>query len=212
MDGTVLWVVQHPVLRQALASVRDRDLPSDKFRAQCHRAGLILLAAATRELRGDPDDVVLVPVLRAGLGFQDAALALLPAATTTPVGLWRDERTLEPHWYTDGVPDDLSGRAAIVLDPMLATGGTAGAVASRLRDRGATQIMVVCLICVEQGLSRLERDAGACEVFTAAQDQGLDEHGYILPGLGDAGDRLFGPKGDGAPAGFQTANNQPSRV
>jgi uracil phosphoribosyltransferase len=193
MAAVPLVTVDHPLLGQALSRMRDRDLPNEQFKVECHRAGLVLLAEATREIDRPAAEVLLVPVLRAGLGFHGAALELLPGAGTWEAGLWRDEETLEPHWYDDDVPGDLDGRLVLLLDPMLATGGTAAAAITRLRQAGAGPVVAVCLICVDRALKRLESVA-PCRVFAAAKDPGLDERGYIVPGLGDAGDRLFGPR------------------
>jgi uracil phosphoribosyltransferase len=189
----VLVVVDDPALAEILGVMRDRSAPNDVFKAQCHRAGQILVRHAIEGLHCPSSEVLLVPVLRAGLGFHPAALELLPEASTWGAGLYRDEKTLEAHWYGDQRPTGLQGQTVVVLDPMLATGGTAEAVVSALRLAGAGRVVLVCLLCVNEGLQRLT-NVGPCDVFAAAKDPQLNDHGYIVPGLGDAGDRLFGLK------------------
>jgi uracil phosphoribosyltransferase len=136
----------------------------------------------------------LVSILRAGNGILDGMLELVPAARVGHVGLYRDPATLVPVEYYVKLPDDMAERQVIVLDPMLATGNSAAAAVARIKQAGATRIRFVCLLAAPEGLTTFESEHPDVEVFTAAVDRGLDEHGYIRPGLGDAGDRLFGTK------------------
>ena len=190
--GVELSLVDDDRLSGALAIMRDRSQPNEVFRSQCHRSAQVLVRHAAALIGPGLPDVLLVPVLRAGLGLLAAATAAFPGAGTWNAGLYRDERTLRAHWYGTPGPSDLGGRTS-GPDPMLATGGTLAAVASALWEAGAGRVVVVCLVCTDEGLERLG-EVGPVEVLAAAKDPGLDEHGYIVPGLGDAGDRLFGPK------------------
>jgi len=205
-------VVDHPLLADTMAVVRDRDTDGERFAAAVDRAATLLLTAASARLPTRLEEVatplgpancrrlaeqpVLVPVLRAGLGLLPAARALFPAAPVAFVGLRRDEATAEPHWYLDALPERLADRHVIVLEPMLATGGTMVQVLGRLAALGALQITLVALICAPAGLAQLERGAAGLgielRVVVGAADPGLDDRNFIFPGLGDAGDRLFG--------------------
>jgi uracil phosphoribosyltransferase len=202
----------HPIVAQRLAALRDRDTANPAFRAALAELSMLLVYEATRSLPTVADTVttplapaatrrlretpLLVPVLRAGLGMLDGALRLLPDAQVGFVGLKRDETTLLPDSYVTTVPDDLAGRAVLVLDPMLATGGSLVYTLELLRAAGAGPVTVACVLCAPEGLARVDADGhGDVVVVTAAIDDHLNEIGYIVPGLGDAGDRQFGAYG-----------------
>lgn len=201
--------VDHPLVADALARIRDRHLPDPLFRTNLERIGLLLLAEATRDLPTVDETVetpittaavrhlavqpVVVPILRAGLGFVHAAQELMPAADVGFVGISRNENTFEPEAYVNKLPESLTGRPVIVIDPMLATGGSLAHTIRLLTDRGApTPITVVCALAAPEGIDRLRSDGLDLRVVTAAVDDHLDERAFIVPGLGDAGDRQFG--------------------
>lgn len=206
-------VVDHALVADSLAVVRDATTPNAEFRRHLERIGTVLLVEAARRLpthevevatpittttgRRLSDPPVIVPILRAGLGFVGAAEALIPESPIGFVGVARNETTFEPTAYVDKLPTDLAGRRAIVVDPMLATGGSLIHVIDLLVAGGvAGPIAVVCALAAPEGIARLEAhcvDAGTdVEVYTASIDERLNERAYIVPGLGDAGDRLFG--------------------
>lgn len=206
-------VVAHALVADSLAVVRDVATSNAEFRRHLERIGTVLLVEASRRLptrevsvttpltqtkgRRLDDPPVIVPILRAGLGFVGAAEALMPESPIGFVGVARDETTFEPTAYVDKLPTDLAGRRAIVVDPMLATGGSLIHVIDLLVDGGVVgPISVVCALAAPEGIARLEEHCAsrgiALEVFTASIDERLNEHAYIVPGLGDAGDRLFG--------------------
>jgi uracil phosphoribosyltransferase len=203
-----LHVVSHPLVEDALAALRDRRTAAAEFRRLSLRVSLLLLAEATRGLRTAEAEVetpleatrvlrlgervVAVPVLRAGLGMLDAFLSLVPTAEVGYLGLERDEATAVARRYYEKVPSDLARAAVFLLDPMLATGGSAAFAIEGLVRRGARQVRLVSIVAAPEGVAWLEKAVPTAEVWTAALDRGLDERKYILPGLGDFGDRLFG--------------------
>ena len=202
-------VVDHPLIAAALTRIRDETTPNTLFRQELERIGTLLLAEATasletvvvsvktpvtytvgRVLKTQP---VIVPILRAGLGFLNAAQNLMPGADIGFVGISRDEETFEPKPYVNKLPESLTGRTCIVIDPMLATGGSLALACSLLTDRGAnTPIIVVCALAAPEGIAALEAAGIDAQIFTASLDERLNENAYIVPGLGDAGDRQFG--------------------
>ncbi len=202
-----LQVVDHPVLLDTLTGMRRTDTPTPEFRRLMRRAGLLLTAAATADLVLRPAAVVtpmgettapelasvpvLVSVLRAGNGLLDGARDLLPDSPVGHLGLYRNEDTLEAVTYSSSLPD-LTGRLAIVLDPMLATGGTASAAVDLVVTGGPAAIRLVSLVAAPEGVERFGAAHPEVEVWTASVDSHLDDSGYIVPGLGDAGDRLYG--------------------
>jgi len=208
-----LRVVDHPLVAHKVAHLRSIDTPSALFRELVDELVTLLAYEATREVRVEPCDVVtpvapttgvriaspkplVVPILRAGLGMLGGMMRLLPTAEVGFVGMVRDEQTLQPFTYAERLPKDLSGRQCFVLDPMLATGGSLGGCFKFLTERGASDVTGVCLLAAPEGIEHVRRqvdDAGiTCTLVVAGVDERLNEHGYIVPGLGDAGDRLYG--------------------
>jgi uracil phosphoribosyltransferase len=203
-----LHVVKHPLIEEVLAGLRDRTTPSDVFRGLARRVSLLLVAEATRDLGVTPvtietplevttceriaSRVVAVPVLRAGLGMLDAFLELLPRAEVGYFGLERNEETAVARRYYEKVPKNLAEAVVFLLDPMLATGGSAAMAVDGLRDLGARKVRLLSIVCAPEGVAHLAAHSPETTVFTAALDRGLNGQKYILPGLGDFGDRLFG--------------------
>lgn len=202
-------LVDHPLVLDSLARIRDRDTPNALFRTNLERIGTLLLAEATKSLRTEPGTVetplttapaqrltvqpVIVPVLRAGLGFVHAAQELMPAADVGFIGMARNERTFEPEPYVNKLPDSLEGRPVIVIDPMLATGGSLVATIALLQQRRPLMpITVVCALAAPEGIQRLKDEGLDLHIVTAAIDDHLNDQAFIVPGLGDAGDRQFG--------------------
>jgi uracil phosphoribosyltransferase len=207
------FVADHPLIAHKLTNLRDRDTDSPTFRRLADELVTLLAYEATRQVRVAQVDLetpvgptqgvrlanpkpLVVPILRAGLGMLDGMVRLLPTAEVGFLGMVRDEGTLTASTYATRMPDDLGGRQCFVLDPMLATGGTLIAAIRLLIDRGAADITAICLLAAPEGLAALERALADTSVpvtvVTAAVDQRLNENGYIVPGLGDAGDRLYG--------------------
>jgi len=206
-----LTVVQHPLIQHKLAVLRDRNTSKKIFRELVDEITMLLAYEATRDLPLEPIEIetplerttayvvagkklVLVPILRAGLGMVEAMLRLMPAARVGHIGLYRDHDTLQPVEYYFKIPSDPEARDFIILDPMLATGGSAAAAVQLLKDRGAARIRLVSLVAAPEGVRTLLEHHPDVQIIAAALDRQLNEHGYILPGLGDAGDRLFGTR------------------
>jgi uracil phosphoribosyltransferase len=204
-----LHIVDHPLIADSLTRVRDADTPNPLFRQELGRIGMLLIAEATRSLRTQAVRVrtpltetdgqvlvsqpVVVPVLRAGLGFVQAAQELLPGADIGFIGVSRDETTHRPKPYVNKLPERLDGRKCIVLDPMLATGGSLAHTCELLVERGAdSTIVVVCVLAAPEGIDLLRAAGLDLAIYTAAVDQRLNDDAFIVPGLGDAGDRQFG--------------------
>ncbi len=202
-------IVDHPLIADALVRVRDRDTPNTLFRQELERIGKLLLADATRHLPTAPIRVttpleetdgrvlatqpVVIPILRAGLGFVHAAQELMPAADLGFIGMSRDESTFQPKPYVNKLPETLADRVCIVLDPMLATGGSLAATCRLLLDQGAPgPIIVVCVLAAPEGIERLRTEGLDLRIYTASVDSHLNDSAFIVPGLGDAGDRQFG--------------------
>ena len=207
---TAVTVVDHPVLAHRLAQLRDRETGSDTFRQLISEVSGLLAYEALRDLgtetvtvdtpvadaapaRRVAEAVLLVPILRAGLGMVQSIQEIVPMTEVAHVGLRRDDATLHSDVYLNRLPRDLSGRRVIVCDPMLATGGSLGQVCELVRARGATEIVALCIVASEPGLAAFGGDHPSVRVYCAAVDAELNDAGYIVPGLGDAGDRLFGP-------------------
>jgi uracil phosphoribosyltransferase len=206
-----LTVVDHPLVRHKLSYLRARTTPTKEFKELVNELAMLITFEATRELETEEVEVttplertsgfrirgkklVLLPILRAGLGLVEGVLSLMPGARVGHVGIYRNEETLEPVQYYFKIPPEPRSREFLILDPMLATGGTASATVSLLKERGATQIRFLCLVAAPEGVERMLKDHPDVPVLTAALDRELDENGYIRPGLGDAGDRLFGTR------------------
>ncbi len=203
-------VVDHPLAAARLTTLRDERTDNAGFRAALRDLTVMLVYEATRDLTIETVPVrtpmadtagaklanppLLVPVLRAGLGMVDQALGLIPESQVGFVGVARDEGTHRPTQYLESLPDDLSGRPVLVLDPMLATGGSMVHTIELLYARGAVEVTVVCVVVAPEGLAALEKVAPRLRLFTASIDSGLNDIAYIVPGLGDAGDRQFGPR------------------
>lgn len=207
--SVTVHIVEHPLIADSLTRIRDVDTPNALFRQELERVGTLLLAEATRELATRPVRVttplvetnghvlvsqpVVVPVLRAGLGFVHAAQELMPNADVGFVGISRDETTFEPKPYVNKLPESLAGRSCFVLDPMLATGGSLAHACKLLMERGATgPLTVICVLAAPEGIEFLRSTDLHLRIFTAALDERLNENAFIVPGLGDAGDRQFG--------------------
>lgn len=200
--------VAHPVIEDSLARLRDRETPCDEFRRLAHRVSVLLAAEATRDLALAPtavetpleravvrriaSRVVAVPVLRAGIGMLDAFLELVPQAQVGYFGLERNEQTAVARRYYEKVPKKLEDAIVYLLDPMLATGGSAALAVDGLKGLGARSIRLLCVVAAPEGVAHLEATARDAAVYAAALDRGLNERKFILPGLGDFGDRLFG--------------------
>ncbi|CQD05626.1 uracil phosphoribosyltransferase [Mycolicibacterium conceptionense] len=203
-------VVDHPLAAARLTTLRDERTDNAGFRAALRDLTLMLAYEATRDAESEQIAVrtpvtettgsrlanppLLVPVLRAGLGMVDQAHALIPEAQVGFVGMARDETTHQPTPYLASLPDDLSARSVFVLDPMLATGGSMAYTIDLLKERNAVDITAVCVVCAPQGIAAIEKVAPDMRLITATIDEGLNEIAYIVPGLGDAGDRQFGPR------------------
>jgi uracil phosphoribosyltransferase len=203
-----LYVVRHPLIDDILARIRDRSTPPDEFRRLARRISLLLVAEATRDLVLEPGSVdtplettqvkrvasrvVAVPVLRAGLGMLEAFLDLVPQAQVGYFGLERDEETAVARRYYEKVPKDLAGAVVFLLDPMLATGGSAVMAVEGLQDLGAQQTRLLSIVAAPEGVAFFEERVPDASIYTAALDRELNDRKYILPGLGDFGDRLYG--------------------
>ena len=201
-------IMTHPLISHKLSIMRNKETSVKDFRECAHEIALLIGYEATKDLKLEDYDietpirktigkriqrqVALVPILRAGLGMVDALMDLIPAAKIGHIGLYRNEETLEPVEYYCKLPTDIAQRQVLVLDPMLATGGSAVAAINFIKKRGAKNIKFVCIIAAPEGIKILRDAHPDVEIFCGALDENLNENGYIVPGLGDAGDRLFG--------------------
>jgi uracil phosphoribosyltransferase len=204
-------LVSHPLVQHKLTLMRERDRSTKGFRELLNEIGTLLCYEVTSDLPLEMVEIetpltpmkapmiagkklTFAPILRAGVGFLDGMLALVPSARVAHIGLYRDPHTLQAVEYFFKAPHDLSDRTVILMDPMLATGNSACAAASLLKTRGARDIRFVCLLAAPEGIAQFQREHPDVPVWTAAIDERLNDHGYILPGLGDAGDRMYGTK------------------
>ena len=201
-------IVDHPLVHDALAELRDKRTTPERFRRAATRISVLLVAEAMRDVpstavtvdtplgpadgRRTADEIVVVPVLRAGLGMLDAVLDLAPRARVGHIGLQRDEMTAVASQYYAKLPTALEKSFVLMIDPMLATGGSAVAALDLLRRAGARDVRIVCIVAAPEGLSVVERHHPGVVVYTPVVDRGLNEHKFIVPGLGDFGDRLYG--------------------
>ena len=203
--------VDHPLVQHKLSYLRDKETPTVHFRKLVNELTLLLTYEATKDFPTEPAEietplermtaqripgkkVAVCPVLRAGLGMLDGVLSLISGARVGFIGLYRDEETLQPVEYYVKLPADLAERDAIVLDPMLATGNSSAAAVATVKAQGARSVTLVCLVAAPEGIEHLRAEHPDVTIVTAAVDRGLNERGFIVPGLGDAGDRLYGTK------------------
>ncbi len=204
-------VFDHPLIQHKLSILRDKETGSKQFRELVSEIAMLMCFEATRDLPTEEVDVetpvavahcrrvsgkklAVVPILRAGLGMVDGMVTLMPNVKVGHIGLYRDPATLEPVKYYFKMPPDISERDVIIVDPMLATGGSADAACMFLKEVGVKHIKLMCIIGVPEGVERMQKAHPDVDIFVAAMDEHLNEHGYIVPGLGDAGDRIFGTK------------------
>ncbi|MCF3942738.1 uracil phosphoribosyltransferase [Oceanobacillus alkalisoli] len=206
-----VFVLDHPLIQHKLTKIRDKNTGTKEFRELVDEVAMLMAfeitrdlplmdvetetpvtVAKTKELVGKK--IGLIPILRAGLGMVEGVRKLIPAAKVGHVGLYRDPETLKPVEYYIKLPSDISERELIVIDPMLATGGSANDAIHSLKKRGAKHIKLMCLIGAPEGVEVIKEDHPDVDIYLAAIDEGLNENGYIVPGFGDAGDRLFGTK------------------
>jgi uracil phosphoribosyltransferase len=211
MTESTVTIVSHPLIQHKLTLMRERERSTKGFRELMNEIGMLLCYAVTRDLPLGMVNIetpvapmvaptiagkklTLAPILRAGVGFLDGMLALVPSARVAHIGLYRDPHTLQAVEYFFKAPHDLSDRTVILVDPMLATGNSACAAATLLKSRGARDIRFVCLLAAPEGMAHLRSEHPDVPIWTAAVDERLNDHGYIVPGLGDAGDRMFGTR------------------
>ena len=204
-------VVDHPLVQHKLTLMRDKTRSTKGFRQLLHEIGMLLAYEVTRDLPLEAVEIetplipmqapqiagkklVLAPILRAGVGFLDGMLMLMPSARVAHIGLYRDPESLQAVEYYFKAPSDLADRTVLVLDPMLATANSAVAAVDRLKERGARDLRFVCLLAAPEGIERFRGAHPDVPIWTAAIDSHLDDHGYIVPGLGDAGDRMYGTR------------------
>jgi uracil phosphoribosyltransferase len=204
--------INHPLVKHKIGLMREAGISTKKFRELTAEVACLLAYEASRDFQLEDRDidgwdgssvtiqqirgkkVTVVPILRAGIGMLDGVLSMIPNAKVSVVGLARNEQTLEAHCYFERFVGKLDERMALIIDPMLATGGSMAATIELLRKAGCLQIRVLCLVAAPEGLARITADYPELDIYVAAIDERLNEHGYILPGLGDAGDKIFGTK------------------
>ncbi len=204
-------VFDHPLIQHKLSIMRDKNTSVKEFRELVSEIAMLMCYEATRDLPLEPVEIetpvakatvnriagkklAIVPILRAGLGMVDGMVSMMPNVKVGHIGLFRDPETLEPVKYYFKMPPDIEERDVIVVDPMLATGGSASAAISFLKADGVKHIKLMCIIGAPEGVARMQKDHPDVDIFVAALDERLNDHGYIVPGLGDAGDRIFGTK------------------
>ncbi len=206
-----VFVMDHPLIQHKVGVLRNKETGSKEFRELVNEIAMLMCYEATRNLEMEDVEIEtpirntivkrisgktlgIVPILRAGLGMVDGMLNLVPTAKVGHIGLYRDPETLNPVEYYCKLPYDASERDLFVLDPMLATGGSAAAAIQFIKEKGAKKIYFMCLLAAPEGLKRLQEAHPDVDIYVASLDERLNDHGYIVPGLGDAGDRLFGTK------------------
>ena len=203
--------VNHPLVKHKLGLIRQHDISTKDFRDLASEIARLLTYEATKDLETEPETITgwdgpvkvekikgkkitVVPILRAGLGMMDGVLDLIPSARVSVVGLYRNEETLEPVAYYEKFTSNIGDRTALILDPMLATGGSLVACIDMLKKAGCTSIRGLFLVAVPEGINRVKKEHPDVDIYVASIDEKLNENGYILPGLGDAGDKIFGTK------------------
>lgn len=205
-----LFISEHPLIQHKIAMLRNRDTGSKEFRELVEEVAMLLSYEATRELpladikietpittadcKMIDTKLAIVPILRAGIGMTEGLLALMPTAKVGHIGLYRDPETLQPVEYYCKLPEDSAEREIFVVDPMLATGGSSAAAITMLKERGVKNIHFMCIIAAPEGVKKMQETHPDVDIYIGALDSHLNEHGYIVPGLGDAGDRIFGTK------------------
>jgi len=204
-------VIDHPLIQHKLTIIRDKNCGTKVFREVVNEIAMLMAYEVSRDMPLEDIEietpitlstqktlsgkkVAIVPILRAGIGMVDGILELIPAAKVGHIGMFRDEETLEPHEYFFKMPEDIDNRQLFIVDPMLATGGSAIMAIDSLKKRGASNMKFVCLVAAPEGVKVLQEAHPDVDIYTAALDDQLNDQGYIVPGLGDAGDRLFGTK------------------
>lgn len=205
-----LFVSEHPLIQSKMAILRDKDTGAKEFREIIGEVAMLLSYEATRDLplvditvqtpvdiancRTIDTKIAIVPILRAGIGMTEGLLQLMPTAKIGHIGLYRDPATLQPVEYYCKLPSDVADRTVFLTDPMLATGGTAEAAIGFLKQKGVKKIIFLCILAAPDGVKKVQQAHSDVDIYAAAYDNILNEHGYIVPGLGDAGDRIFGTK------------------
>ena len=209
MSDSKVFIMDHPLIQHKIGYIRRKETGTKEFRNMISEIAMLICYEATRELSLQDVEIetpickttvkelsgpklCVVPILRAGLGMVEGMLNLLPAAKIGHIGLYRDPKTLKPVEYYCKLPDDCEDRDVFVLDPMLATGGSASAAISMLKKRGCKKIHFLCILATPEGIKRLSEEHPDVDIFIGYKDERLNENGYIVPGLGDAGDRIFG--------------------
>ncbi|MBQ3016525.1 MAG: uracil phosphoribosyltransferase [Clostridia bacterium] len=208
---STLHVIDHPLIQHKLTIMRRKNTPSKDFRTLLDEIAMLMGYEVTRNLPLEDVEIetpickttqkriagkklAIIPILRAGLGMVDGLLKLVPVARVGHIGLYRDPETHEPHEYYCKMPKDIEERLAIVVDPMLATGGSASDALKLVKGHGAKNIILMCLVAAPEGVAKVQADHPDVDIYVAALDEKLNDHAYIVPGLGDAGDRIFGIK------------------
>ncbi len=208
-DNEMVHELNHPIVTHKLTQMRRKETNSKDFRALAEEIAMLMTyevgknfqaqeieietpLATCRKKILDEENFVVIPILRAGLAMSGGVLKILPAARVGHIGLYRDEKTHQPIEYYSKMPSNLSEKILLVVDPMLATGGSCSAALQMLKDKGAKKIFLMCIVSAPQGIKKILADHPDIPIYTAAIDEGLNENAYILPGLGDAGDRIFG--------------------
>lgn len=205
-----LFVSEHPLIHTKMAMLRNKETGTKEFREIIGEVASLLFYEATRELpltdvavqtpiaaticKTIDTKLAIIPILRAGIGMTDGILKLVPTTKIGHIGMYRNEETMEPVEYYCKLPADIHERTVLLTDPMLATGGSADAAIAALQKRGVTKIIFLCILAAPEGVKRLQEKYPDVDIYAAAYDKELNEHGYIVPGLGDAGDRIFGTK------------------
>ena len=206
-----VFVMDHPLIQHKIGIIRREETGAKDFRTLVSEIAMLMCYEATRDLKLTDIEIqtpvckttvkelkgkklAVVPILRAGLGMVDGMLAMIPAAKVGHIGLYRDPETLEPVEYYCKLPEDCANREVFVVDPMLATGGSSAAAIRMLKEKGVKNIRFMCIIAAPEGVKRMQEEHPDVDMYVGALDERLNDHGYIVPGLGDAGDRIFGTK------------------